>query len=216
MPASSLRAHVVSRDVPLRSRRNTIGGNVGFLVLLVTASLSCGDSKQVSEDESGEDPFLTIEVIDLEGRPVAGALLGQRVVSMSDTEPPKLYGLGNPEGTQKTDETGRFHLNNREIALQLDDQGLAVCAYHPDRELIGLAKLTSKDLGTVKKLVVSQGCRVDVKINSSELDRLGYPFGQRIVMLPGTKFRTKRSRIAGHRRITFAFSCPQASIIWMY
>ncbi len=163
-------------------RRHTIKSwSCVFVVLVITSvSVACPDC--LSADEPDDPSLLTIEVVDGDGNPVEGALLGQRIVSTVAGETPLLYGYGDTEQHQMTNEDGQFHLTDAEIAGQLKDQELVICACHPQRKLIAIERLTAKDLGTTRRITVGPGCDVMTNVISSEAETLGYPIKGRVVM----------------------------------
>jgi len=153
-----------------------------FVAWLAMTSVAIADPDSPAKENPPAKPLLTIEVVDPDGRPVEGALVGQRIVSTVEGQPPRLYGLDDPGQQQSTDRDGLFHLFDAEIAGHLNERDLLICAYHPERKLIAIERLNSKDLGATKRITLAPGCNVTAAITSSELEQLGRPIEMRKIL----------------------------------
>ncbi|MCA9074539.1 MAG: TlpA family protein disulfide reductase [Planctomycetaceae bacterium] len=73
-------------------------------------------------------------------------------------------------------------MTDTEIAGQLKERELAICAYHLQRRLIAIERLSAKDLGTTRRITVRPGCDVLTSVTSSEAEKMGYPIDGRLVV----------------------------------
>lgn len=135
---------------------------------------------QPEKPARAEQGSVTIRVVDEQGKPVAGAIVGSfgsRGEGAGEPESWMLAFSGQEMVVNvTTDAHGEYKASARSLyAADSDTRDKAIVAWTPDRARMGLARLARTELGATKQITLAPTCRVVVRTSSSGLGKLGKP-----------------------------------------
>ena len=130
------------------------GLNVAAIVLLTMAS---------GIDVQAQSPPTPIRLVDTQGRPVAGAVVSTHFTRDLDRESSFTPSEELSLKPQTSNERGEATLT---LSLWHPRAAKAVYAIRPDKErpLVGMQKVTSKELGKPNTIVMHPACRVRLRV----------------------------------------------------
>ena len=140
-------------------------------LMLVAASSPAAD--EVGKPVGKEEPFLTVRLVDEQGKPVADARAGiWVVVSNSDDETP---GDWNFRCGGAADKNGVVQF--REGAEQFKNRPVVI-ARHAEHHLVGIQSFAGKDRSRVAEVILRPECHVRWRFTCSQLEKSGQTLGR--------------------------------------
>lgn len=122
---------------------------------------------------------ITIRVLDADGKPVEGALVGDYVAWEEENIAHGLHGFGESgvdiDG-HPTDADGQFVLDEALVEKEFKYGPQPIYAVAPGRKLVGLGSFGPGDGGKTIEVTLQPWCVVDVRVTSKELAELGQKF----------------------------------------
>jgi thiol-disulfide isomerase/thioredoxin len=131
-----------------------------------------------TSESADEAKAITLRVVDLEGQPVAGAMVGDYATWEKGGDLPEFHGFGDPRKDidgQLTNSEGIYLIDATTVAAGQVFGPRAAYAIAADRKLVGLAELAKADLDGVLEITMHPWCVVEVTVDSRELAELGHP-----------------------------------------
>ena len=124
---------------------------------------------------------ITFRLVESSGKPVCGAFVGT-TASWSDNDTrkmsPRLRGVSygtRPSRSRATDENGKGTIAGEQLfrSNRVPDKEVTIVAVHEEKKLVGLTKVTQKDLGKIIEIPMQEACRVKGRLFSKGLEELG-------------------------------------------
>ncbi len=138
--------------------------------------------------QAGAPEDVTIRVVDEEGRPAPGAMVGGRLSVMAEVfdaatgrsvavkvERHLSFQEGEARGAIATGPDGTARIPAKLFFSAGIDYAMPVIAWDKDGGRIGLAKVEGKDVGGAVEVRIVPACRVTVRVASTALQKLGRP-----------------------------------------
>ena len=123
-----------------------------------------------AEEEAVDPHEILLRPIDPNGRPVAGAMVGE--YARTSNEPVLGRKIIVSPRPQTSDERGRVILREDQTP---DARTRAFYIVHEDRRLVAFRELTANDMGKEIQVRLEPACRVHGRLGSEELQRIGWP-----------------------------------------
>ncbi len=116
-------------------------------------------------DQRGSD--LNIELIDEEGRPVAGALLGKYLRRRNTGTFHWLDATGHRQECLVSNEQGKVRLNGEHLYGSRAARNALSCVYvlHEEKKLAAVLRISQDDFGQPLRVVMQPACRVTARLS---------------------------------------------------
>ncbi len=121
---------------------------------------------------------ITLRLIDPDGKPVAGAKVGDYAGWEKDDALPEMHGFGNPSADiepQRTDSKGLYTIDAAALAYAKNSVLKSAYAIAAERELVGMAEFSRADSARVLEIKMYPWCAVEVNFASADLAKLKLP-----------------------------------------
>lgn len=164
--------------------------NISLVILVFTLFLDQVPKIQSAElekkpnlkvEEKTAKDSITFRVVAPDGKPIQGAFIGTRAGWLDNEDiqqPPRIRWVGygsRPSRARATNEMGEGTIEGRHLfGLKVDiDKTRVIVALHDERKLVGLVRVTPKDLGNKVEIPLQVACRVKGRLTSKGLEKLG-------------------------------------------
>jgi hypothetical protein len=149
------------------------------LAQLILALLVClpllGMHPAVGAEPMSEQRALHVHMVDADGQPVAGAVIGTRAVHSAESGL-AITGLDAAD-RPRSDEAGRVVLQEQWVFHRpwMLERGQPLFAWHEERNLAGLIIVSEKDLARPVEITMAPATRLHGELTVADLDGRDHP-----------------------------------------
>jgi thiol-disulfide isomerase/thioredoxin len=159
--------------------------NKSFSIVLTAAV--CLSTTRITAEEptssAAEAPAvaaktITLRLVDSNGKPVAGAKVGDCATWENDALLPEMHGFGDPSvdiEPQQSDTNGRYTIEAETLAFAEKTVLKSAYAIATDRELVGMAEYSKANAEGILKIKMQPWCAVQVNFTSADLETRKLP-----------------------------------------